>query len=215
MADRRAKAAADAPMIDLIFPNREPARGHGFEPSAAHVEHMHGFGPQERTAFRHRRISRVGRLLGHGRKPVKRAIPRTINRPVRRRRVLLGLGTGAVVAGGSAARPPSSPARSDPPAGGDVDPNTVTEGLGAAGLGDSPAEAARHRRGGDADLADAAGPRSRAAPAAPGHVRPDACSTSSRSSRSASTPGSSASSARRRSPTRPATRSSPCIRRSA
>ncbi len=143
MADRRAKAAADAPMIDLIFPNRAPVRGRGFEPSAAHVENMHGFGPQERTAFRHRRVSRVGRLLGHGRKPVKRAIPRTINRPVRRRRVLASIGAGAVVASGLGGGVALFTGAIGPARGAGRRPNTVTEGLGAAGLVDSPAEAAR------------------------------------------------------------------------
>ena len=88
-------------MMDLIFPNREPATGRGFEPSLSHVERVQGFGPPERVAFRHRRVSRIGRLLRRDRAVVRTVAGDGIDRPVRRRRVLLGLGTGVVMAGGA------------------------------------------------------------------------------------------------------------------
>ena len=154
MADRRSAVSRrhrgalpppDAPMIDLIFPNRPPPAGTGFEPSAGHVERMQGFGPKERVAFQHRRVSRVARLLGRGNVPVKKALIREIDRPVRRRRVLLGLGTGAVVAGGVGAAATLVTGGIGGALGGSGPrrPDTINQGLGAAGLADSPAEAAR------------------------------------------------------------------------
>jgi uncharacterized protein (DUF1800 family) len=139
------RTPADEPMIDLIFPNRPPPRVRRFEPSTAHVERMNGFGPQERIAFAHRKVSRVGRLLGRGRTPITRAVPRGIDRPVRRRRVLLGIGTGAVVAGGAGGAAALLTGAIGPALGGPGRrrPDTANEGLGAAGLADSPAEAAR------------------------------------------------------------------------
>ena len=130
-------------MMDLIFPNREPDPGRGFEPSISHVERMQGFGPPERVAFRHRRVSRIGRLLRRDRTHVRTITPGGIDRPVRRRRVLLGLGTGVVMAGGAGgaaalltgALGDSEPARRRP--------NTGVEGLGAEGLADSPDAAAK------------------------------------------------------------------------
>lgn len=139
------RLAADGPLIDLIFPNREPPRQRGFEPSAAYLDRQQGFGPPEPAGFQHRKVSRLGRLFGRGRK--LRAVPaETVagGRPVRRRRLLLGLGTSAVAAagvgsavslvtGGIGAVLDGGPHR----------PNTAVDGLGAAGLADSPSEAAR------------------------------------------------------------------------
>jgi uncharacterized protein (DUF1800 family) len=137
-----ADPVADAPLVDLIFPNREQPRARGYEPSMADLERAEGFGPPERDAFQHRRSGKVGRVLG-SRKRTKTVRVGTglTDRPVRRRRLLLGLGTGAVVAGGvggaaawltGAIGSPSAKNRPD-----------TAAGLGAAGLADSPGAAAQ------------------------------------------------------------------------
>ena len=120
----------DAPMIDQIFPNREQPRGPGG-------------GPDERPAFQHRRRSRVQRIFGR-KTSTTQSLPTIAERPVRRRRVLLGIGTGAVVAGGAgtaATMLSNAFGGSDGPGG--RRPDTARDGLGAAGLADSPSEAAR------------------------------------------------------------------------
>jgi len=137
-------APRDAPMMDLIFPNREPRAGGGFEPSVAHLERAAGFGPPARTAVQHRKVSKFGRLFGRGKK-ITRTMPSLAQRPVRRRRVLLGLGTGVVVASGAGTAAAYLTGAIGPALGGDENrrPDTAVEGLGAAGLADSPAAAAR------------------------------------------------------------------------
>jgi uncharacterized protein (DUF1800 family) len=131
-------------MVDLIFPNRQPPRARGYEPSVSQVERAQGFGPLERPAFRHRRVGRLRRLLG-GRKTVTRTItPGGIDRPVRRRRVLLGLGTGVVVAGGvGTATAWVTGAIGSAIGNGGRRPDTAVEGLGAEGLAESPSAAAK------------------------------------------------------------------------
>jgi uncharacterized protein (DUF1800 family) len=132
-------------MLDLIFPNREPGPGRGFEPSLSHVERVQGFGPPERVAFRHRRVSRIGRLLRRDRAVVKTVARDGIDRPVRRRRVLLGLGTGVVMAGGAGGAAAFLTGAIGDGIGdnGPRRPNTGVEGLGAEGLADSPDAAAK------------------------------------------------------------------------
>jgi uncharacterized protein (DUF1800 family) len=132
-------------MMDLIFPNRETAPGRGFEPSLSHVERVQGFGPPERVAFRHRRVSRIGRLLRRDRAVVRTATHDGIDRPVRRRRVLLGLGTGAVMATGAGGAAAFLTGAIGDGIGdnGPRRPNTGIEGLGAEGLADSPDAAAK------------------------------------------------------------------------
>jgi len=138
-----ADPVADAPLVDLIFPNRQPPRARGYEPSVADLDRAEGFGPPERDAFLHRRTGTVGKVLGTGKrtKRVRVGAGGLTERPVRRRRLLLGLGTGAVVAGGvggaaawltGAIGSPTSKRRPD-----------TTAGLGAAGLADSPSAAAQ------------------------------------------------------------------------
>jgi uncharacterized protein (DUF1800 family) len=141
---RRAGATvADAPLVDLIFPNREPTETRGYEPSVADLDRVGGFGPPERDAFLHRRngkpkkvkvVSRGGSLTAGG---------SLTNSPVRRRRLLLGLTTGVVVAGGvggAAALLTGAIGTATPT--GSKHPNTAA-GLGAAGLADSPSAAAQ------------------------------------------------------------------------
>jgi uncharacterized protein (DUF1800 family) len=86
-------------------------------------------------------------MLGRDRRRKLRTVtfPRTIDRPVRRRRVLLGLGTGVVAASGvgTAAALVTGAIAPALGGGGRGRPNTAVDGLGAAGLADSPAEAAR------------------------------------------------------------------------
>src|SRR6185369_16729790 len=132
--DPTPRGGVDAPLVDLIFPNREQPRARGYEPSVADLDRAEGFGPPERDAFQHRRTGKVGRVLGAGKrtKRVRVTSGGLTDRPVRRRRLLLGLGTGAVVAGGvggaaawltGAIGSPTSKRRPD-----------TTAGLGAAGL---------------------------------------------------------------------------------
>ena len=130
-------------MMDLIFPNREPEPGRGFEPSLSHVERVQGFGPPERVAFRHRRVSRIGRLLRRDRAVVKTVARDGFDRPVRRRRVLLGLGTGVVMAGGAGGAAAFLTGAIGDGDNGRRRPNTGVEGLGAEGLADSPDAAAK------------------------------------------------------------------------
>src|SRR5688572_8154532 len=152
MADRRpakparrpgASPVGDAPLVDLIFPNREQPRERGFEPTASQLDRAAGFGPPERDTFQHRKVGRLARLFGRAntRRRSVRAIPGITDRPVRRRRVLPGVGTGVVVAsgvGGAAALLTGA-------FGSDDTPNKLNTaaGLGAAGLADSPSDAAR------------------------------------------------------------------------
>ena len=139
------QAPAEPPLVDIIFPNRQPPRGRGFEPSASHLERMQGFGEPERLAFRHRRVTRLGRLLRRNKTVTRTVERRVVDHPVRRRRVLLGLGTGAVVAGGvgSAAAYLTGALGSGFGPDGRRRPDTAVEGLGAEGLADSPAAAAQ------------------------------------------------------------------------
>src|SRR6185503_2736296 len=110
------------------------------EPSLSHVERAQGFGPvSERVAFRHRKVSRLRRLLGRDRAVVRTVSRDATGRPVRRRRVLLGLSTGVIMAGGAGGAAAFftgkiGAAASDP---GRRRPNTGVEGLGAEGLAGS------------------------------------------------------------------------------
>jgi uncharacterized protein (DUF1800 family) len=121
-------ADPNAPLMDLIFPNRPASGSGGFEPTLASVESTAGVGPRVQVF---RRRAKVTRVAGFG------------NRPVRRRRLLLGIGTGVVVAGaaGAGVATLSGVLRGAPdgPASG---PSTA-DGLGAAGLADSPSAAAK------------------------------------------------------------------------
>lgn len=155
MADRReapypprdsSSSETDTPVVDLIFPNRERPQVPGFEPTVGQLEQAAGFGPPVQEAFRHRRTSRLARLLGRDQpaQRVTRTASGLVDRPVRRRRVLLGVGTGVVVAGGAAGATllaNGTFAGSRQPSG-TTYPNT-TMGLGAEGLAGSPSEAAR------------------------------------------------------------------------
>ncbi|MGE5830259.1 MAG: DUF1800 family protein, partial [Micromonosporaceae bacterium] len=111
-------AVTDEPVIDLIFPNRVAPRQRNAEPTLADLERRQGFGPTGSAGLR--------------------------NRKVARRRVLLGLGTGAVaVAGmGGAAALVGRGIGAMFGAGEPRRPNTAVDGLGAAGLADSPSAAA-------------------------------------------------------------------------
>ena len=135
-------------MIDLIFPNRE-------QPPQASLG-------RDRAGAHHRRGGKVRKIFGRrgGKQPPaspegwsgegrggastardRKARAAITGRPMRRRRVLLGIGTGAVVAGGAgtAAAMLTGALTSSPSS---RRPNT-SDGLGAAGLADSPSEAAR------------------------------------------------------------------------
>ncbi|GAA1766542.1 DUF1800 domain-containing protein [Luedemannella helvata] len=106
MAGQRSNDTAapdgDAALIDLIFPNRDAPRQQAFEPTAAQFEQLAGFGPEERHAFRHRRVPTVARWLRRGR-PVRTVRTSAPVRAVRgRRRVLLRLGGGAAAVAGVA-----------------------------------------------------------------------------------------------------------------
>jgi uncharacterized protein (DUF1800 family) len=132
MADRhraRTPDRADAPLVDLIFPNREPVLANN------------PVTPSEPTAARHRRATGLARLLGRGAKAKKvRIAPGTGGRPVRRRRVLVGVGAGVVVAAGAGAAATLLTGATGSAS--DQFPNTNL-GLGAAGLAESPTDAAR------------------------------------------------------------------------
>ncbi|MFC7479250.1 DUF1800 domain-containing protein [Luedemannella flava] len=141
-----APPSGDAPLIDLIFPNRDAPRQQSFEPTAAQFEQFAGFGPDERDAFRHRRVTRVSRWLGRGRKArtVRTAAP---VRAVRgRRRVLLRLGGSAVAVAGVAGAAVAvrtvytSLTADDTPAG---PPIRDVNALAAGGVADTLEEAAR------------------------------------------------------------------------
>ena len=107
------------PLIDQIFPNR----ARPVDPSPVKSSRRH----------RHRR----------GDKPARGTFADIVNRPIRRRRVLLGLSTGVAVAGGAgAAAAVLTGALGGPALGsGGTRPRTA-DGLGAAGLADSPSAAA-------------------------------------------------------------------------
>jgi uncharacterized protein (DUF1800 family) len=127
--DADAPPAANAPLVDLIFPNRQPL------PADNPVT------PSEPTAARHRRATGLARLLGRDPKVKKvRIAPGIGDRPVRRRRVLLGVGTGVVVAAGAGAAGALLTGATGSAS--DQFPNTNL-GLGAAGLAESPTDAAR------------------------------------------------------------------------
>lgn len=138
------QAPPSAPLVDLIFPNRENADG----------AHSNGSGARTGTesATSHRKASRLSglrRLFGRKTKVIQVASGRSLRRgslallPVRRRRLLLGIGTGAVVAGGAgtAAALLTGTISFSGSRGGR--PDTAVDGLGAAGLAGSPSEAAR------------------------------------------------------------------------
>jgi uncharacterized protein (DUF1800 family) len=130
-------SAAQAPLLDLIFPNRRPDASRRLEPSSAQLDRAAGFGLPDHTA--HRRPSRLARLLGR-RAKVTRALPGLADRPLRRRRILLGLGTGVVVASGAGAA--ATVITGAFSGAGAADRPDTSDGLGAAGLADSPAAAA-------------------------------------------------------------------------
>ena len=127
--DADALPAADTPLVDLIFPNRQPL------PANSPVT------PSEPRAARHRRATGFARLLGRSPKGKKvRIAPGIGDRPVRRRRVLLGVGTGVVVAAGAGAA--ATLLTGAIGSASEQFPNTNL-GLGAAGLAESPTDAAR------------------------------------------------------------------------
>jgi uncharacterized protein (DUF1800 family) len=148
MADRHNPRAGrssgtDAPLVDLIFPNRDEAKP-GSEPWHGAVERAAS--GQRDPATSHRRVGRLGRLLGRRTKVIQVASGRTGRRgllsglPIRRRRVLLGIGTGVVVAGsaGGAAAVLSGVLGGSSTSG---RPDTAVDGLGAAGQAESPSAA--------------------------------------------------------------------------
>src|SRR5262245_6016660 len=129
--------AANAPLVDLIFPNRSPNGNGGYAPTVADLDRAAGFGPPAHDG-QHRR-----RLFGRRRKAAATGYRPVVDKPMRRRRVLLGLGTGVVAAGGVGGAAALlvggiGTASSNGPA----RPNTAA-GLGAAGLASSPAAAAK------------------------------------------------------------------------
>ena len=119
--------ATDAQLVDHIFPNRDQPRAHGYSAEVA--------------APGHRRAGGLTRLLRRGKATKVRIAPGIGDRPVRRRRVLLGIGTGVVVAGGAGAAATLLTGAVGS-ASNDQFPNTNL-GLGAAGLAESPTDAAR------------------------------------------------------------------------
>lgn len=153
MVDRHPAAAAeraggrlpqDAPLVDLIFPNREPPRYRGFEPSASHLDQLAGFGPRERVKFSHRRRGRIARVLGRGGgRPTAITVTRAVDRPVGRRRLLRIVGASVLGAGGVGAAAAVVAGAVGPGGGKPQRPDTAVAGLGAEGLAGSPAEAAR------------------------------------------------------------------------
>ena len=135
---RPTRGVADEPLIDLIFPNRVAPPERGFEPSTAYVERAQGFGPP----LPHRKVGRLRRLFGAGR---GEAAPAPVKGRPTRRRVLLGLGTGAVAAAGvgtAVTLVTGGIGAALGGSGGPRRPNTAVDGLGAAGLAGSPTEAA-------------------------------------------------------------------------
>lgn len=134
---RRVSRPADPPLIDLIFPNHDTPGPEGHRPSVAELERREGFGPPERAA--HRKVSRASRLLGRE-TPVKPA-----GTPVRRRRLLLGVSTGVIAAGGVGTAVAMLTSGMDAAAQGGgpgLRGHNTADGLGAAGMADSPHAAA-------------------------------------------------------------------------
>jgi uncharacterized protein (DUF1800 family) len=170
MADRQAPPTA--PLVDLIFPNRDQHRD---EANGAHTATTTGtrdlgsvqwLGELPRTriqppktrsqekaeAAAHRRAGRlaaVTRLFSRKTKVIQVASGRSVRRnslamlPVRRRRLLLGLGTGAAVAGGAGTAAALLTGGLSFTHSSGRRPDTAVEGLGAAGLASSPAAAAK------------------------------------------------------------------------
>jgi uncharacterized protein (DUF1800 family) len=137
----------DSAMMDLIFPNRDEPQGNPLEPSVGNVERKAGFGPPEWDR-RPRKRYRMARLLGQGKPTTPTYRAKMAGEPtVRRRRLLLGVGTGVVVAGGAGAVASWVTGKVGSVFGGggpaNNRPDTRVQGLGAAGLASSPAEAAR------------------------------------------------------------------------
>jgi uncharacterized protein (DUF1800 family) len=129
--------STDAPMVENIFPNwHRPTGANDPLPSADQIEALAGFG----RSTQHRKASRIIRFLGRR----NGAAGGLVSRPLRRRGVLLGLGTGVVVAGGAGGAAALLTGAIGPLGnkGGSGRPDTVLEGLGAAGLADSPGAAA-------------------------------------------------------------------------
>jgi uncharacterized protein (DUF1800 family) len=128
--------AANAPLVDLIFPNRSPNGNGQYEPTGADLDRAAGFGPPAHDG-QHRR-----RLFGRRRAAATTAYRPVMDRPVRRRRVLLGLGTGVVAAGGVGGAAALIAGGIGTASSGNNRLNTAA-GLGAAGLADSPSAAAK------------------------------------------------------------------------
>jgi uncharacterized protein (DUF1800 family) len=128
--------ATNAPLVDLIFPNRAPNGNGGYEPTVADLDRAAGFGTDRDGQHRRRLFGRRRSVAQAGYRPV-------VDKPVGRRRVLLGLGTGVVAAGGvggAVALLAGGIGTASPH--GTVRPNTAA-GLGASGLADSPSAAAK------------------------------------------------------------------------
>src|SRR5215468_10999495 len=127
--------AANAPLVDLIFPNRTAGGNGQYEPTGADLDRAAGFGPRD---GHHRR-----RLFGRKRSAAAGGYRPIADKPVRRRRLLLGLGTGVVAAGGvGGAAALIAGGIGTASSTGPTRPNTAA-GLGAAGLADSPSAAAK------------------------------------------------------------------------
>jgi len=129
--------------VDLIFPNRGgPNQG---------TENWLTPGDTARTADRsstsHRKVGRLKQLFGRRTKVIHVASGRTGRKglltslPVKRRKVLLGIGTGVVAVGTAGTAAALLTGGIGPLGGGGNRPNT-TDGLGAAGLAESPSAAA-------------------------------------------------------------------------
>jgi uncharacterized protein (DUF1800 family) len=125
-------------LVELIFPNRG-APNHGTE------NWLTPGGPTSRSAS-HRKVGGLRRLFGRRTKVIHVASGRTGRKgilsslPVKRRKVLLGIGTG-VVAVGSAGTAAAILSGGIPGLASSNRPSTV-DGLGASGLADSPSAAA-------------------------------------------------------------------------
>jgi uncharacterized protein (DUF1800 family) len=128
--------SANAPLVDLIFPNRTPAENGRYAPTVADLDRAAGFGPPGNGQHRRRLFGRKRSAAQAGYRPI-------VDKPVRRRRVLLGLGTGVVAAGGVGGAV-ALLAGGIGTATGTANPRLNTAaGLGASGLADSPSAAAK------------------------------------------------------------------------
>jgi uncharacterized protein (DUF1800 family) len=132
-------------LVDLIFPNRGTP-GHDPESWLRQPD-------RAEPTTSHRKTGGLSRLFSRKTKVIQVASGRTGRRggrlsavaglPVRRRRLLLGIGTGVVAVGGAGGAAALLTGAIGSWGDGKGRPNTAVEGLGAAGLAESPAAAAR------------------------------------------------------------------------